>query len=94
MTKTESIKAISAVTGMAPKEVTQFFDAVSKLAEKTVRKMDTIIFPGIGKLWAKRREAREGRNPRTGEKLKIPAKRVVKFTVYKDIKAAVKTSRI
>lgn len=93
MTKTESIKAISSVTGMGPKEATAFLEAVGKLAERTVRKMDSIILPGLGKLWAKRRAARVGRNPRTGEKLQIPAKKVVKFTVSKDIKQAVKSTR-
>jgi len=94
LTKQESVKAISSVTGMSPKEVLAFFAAVGKLAERTVRKMDSLIVPGLGKLWAKRRQARVGRNPQTGEKVDVPAKKVVKFTVSKDIKQALNSTRI
>jgi DNA-binding protein HU-beta len=47
------------------------------------------VLPGIGKLVLVNRKARMGRNPRTGEPMPIPAKRVVKFRVAKAAKDAI-----
>ena len=50
---------------------------------------NTFTIPGIGKLVLRNRKARMGRNPQTGEAIKIPAKRVVKFRVAKAAKDAI-----
>ncbi len=50
---------------------------------------NTFVIPGIGKLVLANRKARMGRNPQTGEAIKIPAKRVVKFRVAKAAKDAI-----
>ena len=47
------------------------------------------MFPGVGKLVVVNRKARMGRNPQTGEAIKIPAKRVLKFRIAKAMKDAV-----
>jgi DNA-binding protein HU-beta len=47
------------------------------------------VFPGVGKLVVVNRKARLGRNPQTGEQIKIPAKRVLKFRIAKAMKDAV-----
>ena len=53
------------------------------------RQKDTFTLPGIGKLVLRNRAARLGRNPKTGETIQIPAKRVVKFRVAKAAKDAI-----
>jgi DNA-binding protein HU-beta len=47
------------------------------------------VLPGIGRLVRAERKARIGRNPSTGEAIKIPAKRVVKFRVAKSVKDSI-----
>lgn len=54
---------------------------------------DGFVLPGIGRFTAPHRAARVGRNPLTGEKLKIAAKRVVRFSATKAFKTAVNTKK-
>jgi DNA-binding protein HU-beta len=56
---------------------------------KEVKKSGECIVPGFGKLVKAKRKAREGRNPATGETIKIPAKTVVKFRLSKAVKDAI-----
>jgi DNA-binding protein HU-beta len=86
MTKTETINAIAEATGMTKKEVTLFFESLLGLAYGEVKKSGEFIFPGLGKLVKVNRKARMGRNPATGESIKIAAKTVVKFKLAKAAK--------
>jgi len=89
MTKGQLYNAVAEATGMSKKEVTTFFDSLTNLAYKEVKGSGEFILPGIGKLVKVDRKARMGRNPATGEEIKIPAKTVVKFRVAKAAKDAV-----
>lgn len=89
MTKTQMIASLAEATNMSKKEVAGFFDAVTELAYKEVKKNGECIVPGFGKLVKAKRKARDGRNPATGEAIKIPAKTVVKFRLAKAVKDAV-----
>ena len=62
-------------------------DDIAALAYKEAK--NSFALPGIGKLVLANRKARMGRNPQTGEAIKIPAKRVVKFRVAKAAKDAI-----
>jgi DNA-binding protein HU-beta len=62
-------------------------DDFAALAYKEAK--NVFVVPGIGKLVLANRKARMGRNPQTGEPIKIPAKRVVKFRVAKAAKDAI-----
>ncbi len=62
-------------------------DALATLAYKEAKNKFTV--PGLGKLVLVNRKARIGRNPATGEQIKIPAKKVVKFRVAKAAKDAI-----
>lgn len=64
-------------------------NALAQLACKETKKNLSFVIPGIGKLVLVHRKARIGRNPQTGEKIKIAAKKVVKFRVSKSCKDAV-----
>ncbi len=65
----------------------QILEDIAALAYKEAKNAFTL--PGLGKLVLVQRKARMGRNPQTGEAIKIPAKKVVKFRVAKAAKEAI-----
>jgi DNA-binding protein HU-beta len=64
-------------------------DGLAAMAIAEVKKNGVFVLPGIGRLVRVDRKARTGRNPATGETIKIPAKKVVKFRVAKAAKDAI-----
>jgi DNA-binding protein HU-beta len=66
-----------------------FLDALGALAYKEMKKTGEFVLPGFGKLVKQKRKARTGFNPKTQQKIKIPAKTVVKFRVAKAAKDGV-----
>ncbi len=89
MTKAQIVNTLAEKTGQSKKEVNAFFDELSDLAYKEVKKNGEFALPGFGKLVKTKRKARKGRNPATGEEINIPAKTVVKFRLSKAAKDAV-----
>ena len=89
MTKSEVLNAVAEKTGKTRKEVAEFIEAVVNVAYDETKKSGEFTIPGLGKLLKKHREARMGRNPATGESIKIGAKTVVKFRVAKAAKDAI-----
>ncbi len=89
MTKSQMLATLSEKCGMSKKDVTSLMDELTEMAYKEVKKNGEFTLPGIGKLVKVNRKARMGRNPATGESIKIPAKTVVKFRVAKAAKEAV-----
>ncbi|MGA7614132.1 MAG: HU family DNA-binding protein [Thermoanaerobaculia bacterium] len=87
MTKSQVAEHLAEKTGTTKKTAAQFLDELAQLAYKEAKKGFTL--PGLGKLVLVQRKARKGRNPATGETIKIPAKRVVKFRVAKPAKDAI-----
>lgn len=87
LTKAQTVTALSEKTGLSKKEVNALLEAQQDLAYKHAKTGYTI--PGIGKLVIVARKARMGRNPATGEQIKIPAKKVLKFRVSKQAKDAI-----
>lgn len=85
--KSEILAALAEKTGLTKKQVGEVLTAQAELAYKESKLGFTI--PGIGKLILDNRKARMGRNPATGEAIKIPAKKVLKFRVAKAAKDAV-----
>ncbi len=67
----------------------EFFNELAALAGKEVKKNGEFVLPGFGKLVLAKRKAREGRNPATGEPIKIPAKTTLKFRLGKAMKDSV-----
>src|SRR5262245_49041163 len=67
----------------------EFFDELTALAEKELKRSGEFTLPGMVKLVVQKRKARMGRNPTTGEAIKIPAKTVVKARIAKQMKDAV-----
>ena len=89
MTKSQLLTALSEATELSKKDVGNFFDELTTLAYKEVKKNGEFVLPGFGKLVKAHRKARMGRNPATGEEIKIAAKTVVKFRLAKAAKDAV-----
>jgi DNA-binding protein HU-beta len=87
MTKSQITEHMAGKAGITKKAAGQFLDDLASLAHKEAK--NSFVLPGLGKLVLMNRKARMGRNPQTGEPLKIPAKRVLKFRVAKACKDAV-----
>jgi len=91
LSKSQLAAAIAEKAEISKKQAVEILDHVATLAYKHAK--DTFTLPGIGKLVLKNRAARLGRNPKTGETIQIPAKRVVKFRVAKAAKDAILGSK-
>lgn len=87
MTKSALINTLAEKNEMTRKEVIAFMECLVGTAYKEAKNGFTL--PGIGKLVLVKRKARMGRNPATGESIKIPAKKVVKFRIAKAAKDAI-----
>ena len=87
LSKSQLAAAIAEKAEISKKQAVEILDHIATLAYKHAK--DTFTLPGIGKLVLKNRAARLGRNPKTGETIQIPAKRVVKFRVAKAAKDAI-----
>src|SRR5580658_6835099 len=79
LTQTQVIKELAGATGTSTKVAKQFVTSFSDLAVRETKKSGVFVIPGIGRLVRVDRKARLGRNPATGEAIKIPAKKVLKF---------------
>jgi DNA-binding protein HU-beta len=89
MTQSQVIRELAETTGVATKVAKQFVTSFADMAVRETKKNGMFIIPGVGRLVRVERKARIGRNPATGETIKIPAKKVVKFRVAKAVKDAI-----
>jgi len=79
MTQTQLVRGLAEAGEITNKQSRAILDSLSSMAIAEVRKNGVFVLPGIGRLVRVDRKARLGRNPATGESIKIPAKKVVKF---------------
>jgi DNA-binding protein HU-beta len=89
MTQTAIVRELAETSGINNRVAKQFMDSLAEMAVRETKKSGVFILPGIGRLVRAERKARTGRNPATGETIKIPAKKVVKFRVAKSVKDAI-----
>ena len=89
MTKTELIQALADAAGSDRKSAKMFLEGLTTVVEKQIKKGGDVPMKGLGKFKVVKRKARMGRNPATGEAIKIPAKTVVKARIAKQLKDAV-----
>ena len=87
LSKSQIAAALAEKTEITKKQAVEVLDLLAALAYKNAK--NTFTLPGIGKLVLVQRKARMGRNPATGEAIKIKAKKVVKFRVAKACKDAI-----
>ena len=89
MTQTQTIQALADKCEMTKKIAKAMMDSLGQTAITEVKKNGLFVLPGIGRLVRVDRKARMGRNPATGEAIKIAAKKVVKFRIAKSAKDAI-----
>src|SRR5580698_7536988 len=89
MTKTQLQSALAEQTGTDRKTAAAFLTTLTEIAYRETKKKGEFVIPGIGKLVKQKRKARIGINPKTGEKIKIAAKTVVKIRIAKAAKDAI-----
>lgn len=89
MTKAQVVNHMADKTGLSKKQVAGFMDDLQSLAAKEAKKNGAFVIPGVGKVRLVNRKARMGRNPQTGEPIKIAAKRVVRLRAAKVLADAI-----
>ena len=92
-TKAEFLKAVSNKTSMTQTDLDKALGGILDQIKNILAKGESVGFLGFGKFDISERAARDGRNPQTGEKMKIPASKAVKFSAGKDLKDAVNTKK-
>jgi DNA-binding protein HU-beta len=88
-TKSEIMAALAEAGGITKKQAGTVYETLLSIAYAGAKDPKGIMLPGLGKLIKVKRPERKGRNPATGEAIKIPAKTVVKFRLAKAAKDAV-----
>lgn len=89
MTKNELIEAIATKTDSSKAQTERGVHALIEVISETLKKGDSLALTGFGTFEVRDRAARTGRNPRTGEELKISASRIPAFKAGAALKAAV-----
>ena len=89
MNKNDLITALAVTTKLSKAEASQALDALLDTVTKALRKKERVALVGFGTFSVSRRKAGTGRNPRTGEPIKIPAANVPRFKAGKALKDAI-----
>ena len=89
MNKNDLIAEVADRTGLSRADATKAVDYVFETITDSLKKGDEVRLVGFGTFHVAKRAASEGRNPRTGEKINIPASRQPKFKAGKALKDAV-----
>jgi len=92
MNRDEMVDGIMRAAGLSKANINRFYDGLVALAKNKLSRDGEFVFPGLGVLRVKVRKARDGRNPKTGEKIRIPRKKVVRFGAYKELKEMINPS--
>jgi nucleoid DNA-binding protein len=90
MNKQDLVKKIAQDAGMTKTSTAATVDALLAGITRALKRGDAITFVGFGTFKTSQRKARVARNPRTGDAIKIPKRRVVRFTAGKALKSAVR----
>jgi DNA-binding protein HU-beta len=89
MTKSQLVQKLADAAEITKKQADQVLQALVDLTVGTVKKGDPVKIPGLGIFRKVQTKARMGRNPQTGEAIKIPARKKVRFSVAKTFKESV-----
>lgn len=89
MSQSQLVKELAGSCGVPNKTAKEFLTCYADIAVRETKKNGMFVIPGIGRLVRVERKARMGRNPATGQEIKIPAKKVVKFRVAKSVKDSI-----
>jgi DNA-binding protein HU-beta len=89
VTKSEFVDQVAQDASLSKKEAEQAVDTVLKAIESTLRGGGEVAFTGFGKFHVAERGARQGKHPRTGQPIQIPASKVPRFSAGAKLKQAV-----
>ena len=89
MTQSQVVKSLAQSNGVSNKAAKAFLQSVVDLAVGQAKKAGIFVLPGLGRLKKVQRKARMGRNPATGEPIKIAAKTTAKFYLAKSVKDSI-----
>jgi DNA-binding protein HU-beta len=89
MTKTQLVRHLAEKLETNNKTAAAFLQTLTDTAIKEAKKTGMFVLPGLGRLKKVNRKARMGRNPQTGEPIKIPAKTTAKFYLAKAVKDSI-----
>jgi DNA-binding protein HU-beta len=87
--KHDLISAVAASTNLSKTDTANAVDAILTVITKALKKKEKVLLVGFGTFQVSRRKASDGRNPKTGEKIKIPAANAPRFKASKALKDAV-----
>ncbi len=90
MTKAEFVDKLAAKSGLTKKDAAAVVDAFVDVITESLKKGEEVQFTGFGKFYVQKREARQGINPQTKAKIKIPASSVPKFSPGLALKSSIK----
>ncbi len=90
MNKEQLVERVAERTGATKKDAMEVLNTALDHIATALTHGDKVTLVGFGTFLTRKRKARDGRNPQTGAKIKIPAKRVPAFAAGKELKAAVK----
>ncbi|MDX6381851.1 MAG: DNA-binding protein HU-beta [Rubrobacteraceae bacterium] len=89
MNKTELIEKIAEKANSPKSEAQRYFDAFEEVVTNVLKSGDEVQITGFGKFYVREQNAREGRNPQTGEKMTIPARKVPTFSAGNSLKESI-----
>ena len=89
MTKSQLVQKLAEASELNKKQADTTLQALVELTVSSVRKGEPVKIPGLGTFRKVQTKARMGRNPQTGEAIKIPARKKVRFSVAKTFKESV-----
>lgn len=89
MNRNDLIKEVAVMTGLSQKDVGMCIGFALERLTDSLKNGEKVKLAGFGSFSVKKRKARTGRNPKTGEKIEIPARNAVKFAPSSDLKKAV-----
>ncbi len=88
--KTSLIERIADEANASKSEAQKFFDAFTGVVESELKKGNQVQITGFGKFYVQQRDARQGINPQTKQRINIPASKVPKFTAGNALKDSIK----
>jgi nucleoid DNA-binding protein len=90
-TKTELVTRLSTAASITKDKAREIIDLIADFTFEDLANSNVAVLPGLGKLKVRERGERQGRNPKTGDTMVIPARSVVKFTAGRGLKSFVAT---
>jgi len=90
MNKSDLIQRIADQASSSKSDAQRFFDAFTNVVESELKQGNQVQITGFGKFYVQRREARQGINPQTKQRINIPASKVPKFTAGNALKDSIK----